>query len=71
MRFEISYFVTGGRPGVLRIDFRGGSSLKEISWDEWFESFDARDLVFLYQEQLKSGDQSNFFQLDNPTREDG
>jgi hypothetical protein len=61
----------GGRPGVLRIDFRGGSSLKEISWDEWFESFDARDLVFLYQEQLKSGDQSNFFQLDNPTREDG
>lgn len=61
-----------GRPGVLRFDFEGGSSdLKHISWDEWFGSFDQRDLVFLYQEELKNGSQSNFFRLDNPGREDG
>jgi hypothetical protein len=66
-----------GRAGVLRFDFpggdeRGGSNrLQEIAWDGWFETFDARDLVFVYQEQLKSGDQSNFFLLDNPHREQG
>lgn len=60
------------RAGVLRFDFDGSSSdLKHISWDEWFESFDKRDLVFLYQEELKNGKQSNFFRLDNPGREDG
>jgi hypothetical protein len=25
--------------------------------------------VFVYQEDLKNGDQSNFFRLDNPERE--
>lgn len=61
----------GDQAGVLRFDFpSGGSELKHISWDEWFESFDKRNLVFLYQEQLKNGNQSNFFRLDNPGRED-
>jgi hypothetical protein len=56
---------------VLRFDFpSGGSELKHISWGEWFQSFDKRNLVFLYQEQLKNGNQSNFFRLDNPGRED-
>lgn len=62
----------GDRPGVLRFNFDGRTSdLQSISWDEWFASFDQRDLVFLYQEQLKNGNQSNFFRLDNPGREDG
>ncbi len=61
-----------GRPGVLRIDFDGDSdTLKHISWDEWFETFDARRLNFIYQEERSDGAQSNFFRLDNPEREDG
>lgn len=60
------------RPGVLRFDFPeygGGKRLEHISWEEWFKSFDERELVFVYQEHLKKGDQSNFFRLDSPTRE--
>jgi hypothetical protein len=40
-------------PGILRIDFTGFSgqqSLEQISWDEFFESFDANKLAFLYQD---------------------
>ncbi|GIH72892.1 hypothetical protein [Sphaerimonospora thailandensis] len=61
-----------GRAGVLRFDFPGygGGDLKEITWDEWFETFEARNLNFLYQEHKKDGDQSNFFRLENPDRED-
>lgn len=58
--------------GVLRFNFPGygGQSLQEISWDEWFQPFDERQLVFLYQERKADGNQSNFFRLDNPKRED-
>ena len=61
----------GDRPGVLRFNFPGygGQSLQEISWDEWFKPFDERQLVFLFQEHMKNGSQSNFFQIDNPDRE--
>ncbi len=63
----------GNRAGVLRLNFPGygGQSLQAISWDDWFRSFDDRDLVFLYQDRLANGRQSNFFRLDNPDREDG
>ncbi|RPJ74631.1 MAG: hypothetical protein EHM24_05735 [Acidobacteria bacterium] len=62
-----------GRPGVLRFDFPnfGGGRLRQVDWDEWFETFDTRNLVFLFQEQMKDGRQSNFFRLDNPEREEG
>ena len=63
-----------GRAGVLRFDFPGygeGGRLEHIDWDRWFETFDERELVFLYQEKLKSGDQSNFFKLDSPHRQEG
>ncbi|MDP9311529.1 MAG: hypothetical protein M3R24_11715 [Chloroflexota bacterium] len=58
--------------GVLRFNFPGygGQSLQEISWDEWFQPFDERQLVFLYQERKSDGSQSTFFRLDNPERED-
>lgn len=60
------------RPRVLRFDFPGfggGKRLEQISWDEWFKTFDERELVFLFQEHLKNGNQSNFFRLNNPERE--
>jgi hypothetical protein len=57
--------------GVLRFNFPGygGNNLLPVSWDEWFKTFDDRKLVFLYQENLKNGNQSNFFRFDNPYRE--
>src|SRR6058998_3354373 len=33
--------------GMIRLDFpgySGGESLEEISWDEWFDNFDERNL---------------------------
>jgi hypothetical protein len=62
-----------GRPGVLRFNFPGygGEGLEQISWDDWFRSFDQRELTFLYQEHLSNGKTSNFFKLDNPNREEG
>ncbi len=61
-----------GRAGVLRFRFsdRGGR-LEEISWNDWFKTFDNRKLVFLFQEHMKNGNESNFFRLDSPAREDG
>jgi len=61
-----------GRPGVLRIIFsdEGNDRLQEISWDDWFRTFDERQLVLLFQERKRDGQQSNFFRLDNPERED-
>ncbi|OLE27790.1 MAG: hypothetical protein AUG44_09190 [Actinobacteria bacterium 13_1_20CM_3_71_11] len=63
----------GDHLGVLRFDFPGGSEsgrLREVSWEEWFDTFDQRGLNFIYQEQRSDGTQSNFFQLENPDRED-
>ena len=62
-----------GRPGVLRFMFEEGDSggrLQEISWDDWFASFEERELVFIYQEHKADGSGSTFFRLDNPNRED-
>ena len=52
--------------GVLRIDFPGYSgedSLKEISWEEFFETFDKKKLAFLYQDESAEGEESRFFKL--------
>lgn len=59
------------RLGVLRFNFPGFTDgrLKEVDWNEWFESFDERQLVFLFQEHLRNGHVSNFFKLDSPFRE--
>jgi hypothetical protein len=60
-----------GRPGVLRFDFPGygGQDLQKIDWDRWFETFDTRQLVFVYQEHKSNGNESNFFHFDSPFRE--
>jgi hypothetical protein len=57
-----------GTGGLLRIDFVDGpkshgrqQSLEEIDWDDWFETFDGNNLVFLHGE----GD-SKFFKLVYP-----
>lgn len=62
----------GDHLGVLRFDFgEPTEGLQEVSWEEWFETFDDRKLSFIYQEQKSDGSPSNFFRLDNPDREDG
>jgi hypothetical protein len=57
---------SGDEPGVLRIDFPGYSgagSLEEISWDDFFQKFDEKNLAFLYQDTTSSGEQSRFFKF--------
>ncbi|MGY1771311.1 Rho termination factor N-terminal domain-containing protein [Blastococcus sp. SYSU D00813] len=62
----------GDHLGVLRLDFGGDDDdLRKVSWDEWFATFDARELNFIYQEERKDGNQSTFFRLESPNREDG
>lgn len=59
-------------PRVLRLDFPDyDKGLMQVSWDAWAKTFQDRDLVFLFQQHMKSGKQSNFFRLDSPEREDG
>src|SRR5436190_2134392 len=70
----------GGRPatvkstagdqeaGVLRIDFPGYSgqeSMEEISWNEFFEKFDEKNLALVYQESTAVGTESRFSKLVN------
>lgn len=63
----------GDHLGVLRFDFPGygGDRLEHVSWEEWFKTFDDRNLEFIYQEHKKDGSDSNFFRLTSPDREDG
>ncbi len=58
---------TGGKhdTGLIRIDFPGYSgeeTLKQISWEEWFEKFEEKKLAFLHQDD-KDGVQSRFSKL--------
>ncbi|MGY1742064.1 MULTISPECIES: Rho termination factor N-terminal domain-containing protein [unclassified Blastococcus] len=62
----------GDHLGVLRLDFGGDDDgLRKVGWEEWFATFDARELNFIYQEERKDGHQSTFFRLESPHREDG
>lgn len=52
--------------GILRIDFaEPDDSLEEISWEEFFEVFEDRELAFLYQDETEEGNESRFFKLVN------
>lgn len=55
---------TGGKndTGVIRIDFPTGDEpkLQQISWEEWFEKFDANELALVYQEHTAAGEVSRF-----------
>ncbi|RLK13998.1 hypothetical protein DER29_5032 [Micromonospora sp. M71_S20] len=62
-----------GRAGVLTFNmpgYRESSRVREITWDEWFRTFDERKLNLIYQEQLRDGRPSNFFRTESPDRED-
>ncbi len=54
-----------GDPGILRIQFseESGDNLEQISWDEFFDKFEASELAFLYQDRTKDGSPSRFFKL--------
>lgn len=52
--------------GILRIDFPGYSGegkLEEVEWDAWFETFEDRELAFLYQDKTADGKESRFNKL--------
>jgi hypothetical protein len=60
--------VGGKDDGIIRINFPGYSgedSLEDISWEEWGEIFDDRELAFLYQDKTADGKESKFFKLVN------
>ena len=72
---EVSTTEKSGEPGILRIMFpkaphANDSSLKEISWDEFFEKFDENRLALVYQEVTSEGAESNFNKLIHPDDED-
>jgi hypothetical protein len=53
-------------PGILRIDFPGFSgeeTLAHISWDDWFDAFEANELAFLHQDEVGDGQVSRFNKL--------
>jgi hypothetical protein len=55
---------SAGEGGLLRIDFgEKEAELQEITWDEFFKTFDERKLAFLYQEKTKDGGESRFFKF--------
>lgn len=50
-------------PGLLRIDYpgrKGKTSLKEISWEDFFEKFEEKNLAMLYQDKTAGGGTSRF-----------
>jgi hypothetical protein len=52
--------------GIIRIDFPGYSgenSLEEISWEEFFEKFEEKQLALVYQEKTADGKMSRFNKL--------
>ncbi|MFD0787515.1 hypothetical protein ACFQZ8_26740, partial [Micromonospora azadirachtae] len=62
-----------GRVSVLTFNipgYRESSRIREITWDDWFHTFDLRRLNLIYQEQMRDGRQSNFFRTESPDRED-
>lgn len=53
-----------GEGGILRIDFgEKEPGLEEISWEEFFRTFDQRNLAFLCQDKTKEGKESRFFKF--------
>lgn len=56
----------GGDPGIIRIDFPGYSgegSLEEISWEEFFDKFEEKQLALVVENQPPEGDKGRFNKL--------
>jgi hypothetical protein len=46
---------------LIKISFgQDNEKLDPISWDQFFEAFDANNLKFIYQNENNDGDKSNF-----------
>jgi hypothetical protein len=60
---------SGDDEGVLRIHFPENSEnddrLEEISWEDFFDKFDAERLDFLYQDKKADGEVSTFHKFVN------
>jgi hypothetical protein len=56
--------VKDGGAGI-RFSFPGVGRFRSISWDEWFDNFDANDLVFVYERDAAGGPPSNKYRLDS------
>lgn len=59
---------TGGEDdvGMIRIDFPGYSgegSLEHISWEEWFQKFEEKELALIVENQPPEGDKGRFNKL--------
>jgi hypothetical protein len=59
---------TGGGDdvGMIRIDFPGYSgegSLEPISWEQWFEKFEEKNLALVVEKQPPEGDKGRFNKL--------
>ncbi len=72
---EVASTEKNGQTGILRIEFpkaknHNDANLKEISWDEFFEKFDASDLALVYQDVTKEGAESNFNRLIHPDHDE-
>ena len=55
-----------GETGLLRFQFPGygkGESFDKISWEEFFQKFDEKNLALLYQEKTRDGKESRFFKF--------
>jgi hypothetical protein len=50
--------------GILRFDFaEPDDKLEEISWEQFFQTFDDRELALLYQDKTSDGKMSRFFKF--------
>jgi hypothetical protein len=50
--------------GILRIDFaEPDKKLEELSWEDFFKTFEDRHLAFLYQDKTSDGQMSRFFKF--------
>jgi hypothetical protein len=68
---EVTSTEKNGETGILRFEFpkaknANDSALNEISWDDFFEKFDASSLALVYQEKTAAGETSNFNKLVHP-----
>jgi hypothetical protein len=52
--------------GALRLGFPGYASLEQLEpmmWDEWFDQFQQRGLVFAFQRAQADGTPSNYYEI--------
>ena len=54
--------------GILRFDFLGdgdgsNDNLEEITWEDFFDTFEKKKLALLYQKDTTEGQQSRFFKF--------